>query len=138
MFRPLLAPLGAIALLAAARPVAAQRLAGGAPAATAAPVARPVATFRFDAGSDPRLPARVTLASAAGELVASYQARGDARTRPMTVAVLGTDLVLQGDTPSGVLTLRLEGQNDAAAGVPVTGRWWLGRETGALRGRPAR
>ena len=55
----------------------------------------------------------------------------------MMVEVLGNDLVLQGNTPSGVLTLVLYGQSDGAT-APLTGRWMLGTEQGELRGRVAR
>jgi hypothetical protein len=56
----------------------------------------------------------------------------------MVVTVLDTDLVLQGETPSGVLTLQLFGQNDAATTDAVAGRWWLGEQKGELRGRAVR
>ncbi|MDF1504769.1 hypothetical protein [Roseisolibacter sp. H3M3-2] len=98
----------------------------------------PAVTYRIRAAGDARLPAEVTVASAPGGLAASYRVAGDAAARPLALTVIGTDLVLQGETPSGVLTLRLYGQNDPRPGAPVTGRWWLGSAEGTLRGVPRR
>ena len=56
----------------------------------------------------------------------------------MMVDVLAADLLLQGETPSGVHTLQLIGQNDVTAPGAMTGWWWLGKEQGTLRGRAAR
>ena len=53
--------------------------------------------------------------------------------------MIESDLVLQGQLPEGVLTLRLYRQYDGdAASRPLTGRWWLAGSEGTLRGRPAR
>ena len=43
-----------------------------------------------------------------------------------------------GETPSGVLTLQLYGQNDADAAAPVAGRWSRAGQEGSLRGRATR
>lgn len=50
----------------------------------------------------------------------------------MAVTVLGTDLVLQAETPAGLLTLLLERQNDASQ-TELTGRWALDGIGGTLR-----
>lgn len=104
-------------------------------ALTANASVRTLATYRFISPREVGIPALVTVADSAGTLVASFQLPGGRATRPMMVELLDADLVLQGDTPSGALTLRLYEQNDAQASKPVTGRWWLGEEQGALRGR---
>jgi hypothetical protein len=96
--------------------------------------ARPVATYHLAAGRDAGLPARVTVSDSAGALVASYQPAAGGAARALAVAVLDTDLVLQGETPTGLLTLVLDGQAVAPAGR-VTGRWALGDRGGPLRGR---
>jgi len=139
-------PLAAVVLCATAvRPAAAQQAAPDharpvvqhtSYTADAAP--RTVAAYRFTTPRDAALPAQVTVADSAGALVASYRLPGDRTARPMVVTVLDTDLVLQGETPSGVLTLQLFRQNDAAATDAVGGRWWLGEQKGELRGRAVR
>ncbi|HKG90711.1 MAG TPA: hypothetical protein VKA84_02395 [Gemmatimonadaceae bacterium] len=139
-----------VAVAAAARPAAAQQptaapgharpgVPRGADAGDAE-AARTVALYRF---ATPRrssgLPALVTVADSAGQLVASFQLPGARGWRPMEVTLIGTDLVLQGETPDGVLTLRLYGQNEpGAAERGLSGRWWLGGQEGELRGRPGR
>jgi hypothetical protein len=108
-------------------------------AASAGPAAsgdlRPLTTYRFPARPAAGLPARVTVADSAGRLVASYRLPGDAASHPMLVTVLGADLVLEGRTPAGVLTLRLFDQNGAASADEVAGRWALGAAGGELRAR---
>lgn len=103
-------------------------------AATPAALVRPAAMFRFLRRDAAGLPVEVTVADSAGQLVASYQPDGGRAAHPMAVTVLNTDLVLQAETSSGLLTLRLDGQNAPVPG-PVTGHWWLGAASGALRGR---
>jgi hypothetical protein len=127
------------AALAAARPAAAQALVPAADvrrpdAPAAAARVRLAATYRFARRDAAGLPAEVTVADSAGQLVARCQLDGERAARAMAVTILDTDLVLQAETPSGVLTLRLDGQNAPAPG-PVTGRWSLGDTRGALRGR---
>lgn len=139
---PTLRPFAALAALAlAAAPAAAQtpaahelsaRHTGKAAAPTAA--IRPVATLRFAGWRDGGMPAAVVLADSLGTLVARVQgARGAAS--PMLVTVLEREYILQGETPAGVFTVRLDRQDDPAAGGPVTGQWWLdGRGGGTFRG----
>ena len=77
----------------------------------------------------------MTVADSLGALVASFRLPGEPTARPMLVTVLDTDLVLQGETPSGVLTLQLYRQNDSDTTDAVAGRWWLGDREGELRER---
>jgi hypothetical protein len=53
----------------------------------------------------------------------------------MMVEVLGSDLVLKGETPSGVLTLVLYDENDSRHADSLVGRWTVGTRQGELRGR---
>ena len=133
--RIVFAALAAAALSAA--PAAAQRPAAGdvvradAPAAAAS---RVVASYRLNARGA-GLPAQVTVADSLGRLVASFRAAGSRREQPMTVTVMGTDLVLQGQTTEGVVTLVLGRQNDADSAARVTGSWSVAERRGALRGK---
>jgi hypothetical protein len=131
------------AALAAPRPAAAQAAAPAAAQAdvrrpdapATAAILRPAATFRFARRDAAAFPTDVTVADSAGQLVARYRLDGDRVARPMVVTVIDTSLVLQAETPSGqLLTILLDGQNAPSSG-PVTGRWWLGEASGALRGR---
>jgi hypothetical protein len=140
-------PLAAAALCAlAVRPAAAQQAATAenarpvvqqAAAADSAPL-RTVAAYRFAAVRDAGLPTQVTVADSVGELVASFRLANDRAERPMAVDVIATDLVLQGETPSGPLTVLLYRQNDGDSAGAVAGRWWLGARQGELRGQAAR
>lgn len=144
----LLSPLATAALCAAAiTPAAAQHAA--APdnirpvvqpaAATADPAPlRTVAVYRFGASREVGLPSQVTVADSAGKLVATFRLPGSAAARPMIVDVLDTDIVLQGATPTGMLTLVLYGQNDPEAAGALAGRWSIGEQHGALRVTAAR
>ena len=127
---------------AALAPAAAQQAAAPAPARpaveAAAPAPREVAIYRFSSPRATGLPTQVTVADSAGQLVASYQLRGSRAALPMEVTQLGTDLVLQAETPEGVLTMQLYGQTDPATATPLSGRWWLGDQAGILRGRANR
>jgi hypothetical protein len=139
--------LAAAALCAAAlRPAAAQPArangtdlavlhADGAPAPAARP--RTVAAYRLatlpGAGA-----AHIALTDSAGTLVARLRLDGDRAPRPMAVEVIDTDLLLQAETPRGVLTLLLQGQNDGDATGALAGRWWLAGAEGTLRGRVTR
>lgn len=105
--------------------------------ATIDPIVRTVATYHIASARVAGMPFEVSITDSAGTLVGSYRYRGASRARPMLVAVIGTDLVLQGDTPSGVLTLRLDGQNGATSSE-ITGHWWLESQEGDLRGRLGR
>jgi hypothetical protein len=146
----LLSPLTTAAFCAAAAlPAAAQRATApdyvrpvvqNAAGIVHAALPRTVAVFRFAASQNTDMPAQVTVADSAGELVATYRLAGARGAGPMTVDVLNTDLVLQGETPSGALTLVLYRQNDpeVAAARAIVGRWSLGDHQGELRGRAAR
>jgi hypothetical protein len=135
--------VAAFVLAAAARPAAAQTAARAEPTGThrtdvaAAPATRTLAVYRLSRTALPGLPGEVTVADSAGSLVAHYRAPGAARGQAMTVAVMNTDLVLQAQAPTGVLTLLLERQNDASSDA-LTGRWWLGDRGGTLRATVAR
>jgi hypothetical protein len=135
-------PLAAAALLTlAVRPALAQQTPAPryAKAANREPAAfRTLAVYDFNVPRDAAIPSQVTVADSAGQLVASFRYQGAAATQTMTVDVIDTDLVLQGDTPAGPLTLRLFGQNDPSTTPSVAGRWWLGRWEGSLRSRSAR
>ena len=141
---PIAALTVAVALLSTARPAAAQavqptvRRPDVASVPAAAP-ARTLAVYRLGRGgaAPADLPVRVTVADSAGTLVARYLADGVAREAAMAVTVMDTDLVLQAETPSGLLTLVLERQNDAPPSE-LTGRWWLGADAGVLRARRGR
>jgi hypothetical protein len=144
----LLSPLATAALCAAAvSPAAAQRATAPAsvrpivrPAAAtaAAPLPRTVAVYRFGAPREAGMPTQVTVADSVGQLVATFRLSGAGAARPMRVDVLNTDLVLQGDTPSGVLTLVLYRQNESEPAGTFAGRWSLGEQQGTLRGSAAR
>lgn len=128
----------AAALSVAARPIAAQQLslASKATIAVAAPtgVERVLATYDF--GNRPRsiaFPRIVSVVDSAGTLTAKASIAGDAHEIPMTVTIMNSDLVLQGQTADGVLTLVLENQNDAEAKGGTTGKWILGNSRGTLR-----
>jgi len=102
-------------------------------AVTADPaLVRPVAVYQFVASHDAGIPKEVTVSDSAGVLVATFRLPGAAATRPMMVEVLNNDLVLQGETPWGVLTLVLY-QNDQEPVSAVVGRWILGDKEGKLR-----
>jgi hypothetical protein len=141
--RSLVSPLAAAVLSAAAvRPAAAQQAVAldqarpvieySAVGVKAAP--RALASYRFVVARDAGLPAEVTVADSAGTLVASYRLPGDRAARPMVVTAFETDLVLQGESPSGVLTLQLYRANDPTARA-VDGTWSLGSRHGTLHGR---
>lgn len=143
----LLPPLAAVLISAAVQPARAQQAVArddarpvvrrlAAPAGLVA--TRTLAVYQLTAPRATGMPARVTVADSASRLVASFRLAGAGSARPMLVEVLGSDLVLQGETPDGVLTLRLYDGNGSAPQDTVSGRWWLGHQEGALRGRAAR
>jgi hypothetical protein len=142
--RIVLAAIAAVALTAA-RPAAAQRAASAAAAhadlyrTAAAPRAasRVLASYRLAGTRDVALPSQVVVADSAGMLVASYRAPGRP-AQPMSVTVMGTDLVLQGQTASGLLTLVLARQNDADSSARLAGHWSLDDRRGSLRGQARR
>ncbi len=109
-----------------------------APRATYAdPIVRTLATYRFATAHVSGMPFEVTIADSAGTLVGTYRAHGSAAPQPMIVTSTGADLVLQGTTPHGVLTLRLDNQNGGSDSA-ITGHWWLGNQEGDLTGRVTR
>ena len=122
----------AATLAVAARPLAAQQV-------SAQPVpsaSRIVATYDFGfARRAVAFPSSVTVADSAGTLVAQAAITGQRREVPMTVTILETDLVLQGETPDGVLTMVLDRQNEGGSTRVASGRWMLGTAEGTLRGR---
>ena len=122
----------AATLAVATRPIAAQQ-------ASAQPVpsaSRIVATYDFGfARRAVAFPSIVTVADSAGTLVAQAAITGQRREVPMTVTILETDLVLQGETPDGVLTMVLDRQNEGGNTRVASGRWMLGTAEGTLRGR---
>ena len=102
---------------------------------------RVVATYQFGA---PRyamavpaiaIPAKVTVADSAGTLVARARLRGETTDRPLAVSVIENDLVLQGETSQGVLTVVLDRQATGTEGKVTSGRWSVGDAQGTLRGR---
>jgi len=128
--RPIIAALAsAVTLTLAVSPLAAQQ-------ALVAPgqLARVVASY--DLRNGPReldFPRSVTVADSAGTILARINVAGSARSIPMTVTVIETDLVLQGQTPGGLLTLVLDKQNEGGETRLATGSWTLGRTQGRLR-----
>ena len=119
----------AAALGVVASPAAAQQ---GRSASSVTP--RVVATYDFGAKRRAiTFPRTVTVADSAGQLVARVALAGAGKELPMTVTVIESDLVLQSETPDGVLTLVLERQNDGGPGSVAPGRWSLGRSEGKLR-----
>jgi hypothetical protein len=133
----------AVAALFAAAPTAAQqaattdhvRLAISTPAADA-PAIRTLAVYEFNATTD-GMPTRVTIADSAGTLVAAYRLRTGGIVRPMRVNVSDSDILLQGETPRGTLTLVLYDQNDPVSRT-LAGTWALGSRQGELRGYAVR
>ena len=125
--------LAAAAVLAfAAAPLAAQQ-SNAIPSGTA----RVVASFDFwNAPRDGAFPRNVTVTDSAGTIVAYVDLAGDSKSVPMTVTVIERNLVLQGQTADGVLTLVLDRQNEGGVTKLTSGTWTLGKAQGTLRGRP--
>jgi hypothetical protein len=139
----LLSPIAAVALsVAAVRPLAAQT-------AAATDYVRPVVeraerttdelprqllVYRFTRSHDVIMPTQVIVADSAGQLVATFRLAGSSAERPMQVEVLGSELVLQAETPSGALTLVFYDQNDSRSDDSLAGLWTLGLRQGELRG----
>ena len=96
---------------------------------------RIVATYRFDMAHRGVFPSIVTVADSAGMLIASAKLPGERVAREMTVTILDADVVLQGETPHGVLTLVLNRQNEGGQTPLTTGRWSLGTAEVKLKGR---
>ena len=138
--RRLLPALAALVSLAAAsRPAAAQHaVVSSSISATpieAAPTARLVASY-YVVGTRGYvgLPTRVTVADSGGLLVAKVQIIGERAPRAMAVTVIENDLLLQAETPRGLLTFVLEKQNERAS-KRLRGKWALGADRGPVKGR---
>ena len=84
------------------------------------------------------MPTRVTVADSAGTLVAFFRARGSRVDQPMKVAVADRDILLEGQTVRGLLTIVLYDQNDSMPAGSIIGTWTLGAYQGELRARAVR
>jgi hypothetical protein len=121
--------VSAAALVAGANNLAAQQL-----IAAGDPQPRILAAYGFqNAPRTVAFPRLVTVADSAGTLLASVELTKDNRTVPMTVNVIENNLVLQGATPEGVLTLVLDRINEGGNTALTSGTWTLGRNSGTLR-----
>ena len=133
--------LSAIALSAVlASPAAAQAVANNyvrpVVEKTDAPVIRTIAIYKFTASRILRLPTTITVADSAGQLVANFRLHNVSEPGAMSVEVMGNDIILQGETPRGLLTLVLYRANAADVPSSFIGYWSLGNdEHGELRGR---
>jgi len=97
---------------------------------------RVVATYALRAsGQAIAFPTTIVVADSAGTLVASTRLKGESTARPLAVSVIESDLVLQGETPNGLLTVVLDRQATGTEPRVTTGRWALGKTGGNLRGR---
>ena len=95
-----------------------------------------MASYDFwNAPRDASFPRSVTVADSAGTIIAHVELAGEARSIPMTVTVIERNLVLQGQTADGVLTLVLDRQNEGGVTKLTSGTWTLGKAQGQLRGR---
>jgi hypothetical protein len=140
----LLSPLAIAALCAGAvSPAAAQRaiapnyvrpVVERGSITTDAPMVRTVAVYKFASPREMGLPAEVTLSDSTGQLVATFRLPGARTASPMMVDILDTDLVLQGQTPLGVLTLVLYRQAIADKAGDFIGRYTLAGWHGELHG----
>ena len=122
------ASLATAALTIAASPLAAQ-----ATSALAAGPSRVVAAYDFWNGPSAAFARSVTVADSAGTIIAKVELANERRSVPMTVTVIENNLVLQGETPDGVLTLVLDRQNEGGKTTLDSGTWTLGRTSGQLR-----
>ena len=133
--------LSAIALSAVlASPAAAQAVANNyvrpVVEKTDAPVIRTIAIYKFTASRILRLPTTITVADSAGQLIANFRLANASEAGAMSVDVMGNDIILQGETPRGLLTLVLYRANAADVPSSFIGYWSLGNdEHGELRGR---
>lgn len=98
--------------------------------------ARIVATYDFrNSANNVAFPRSVTVADSAGAILARVEMGAEQRSIPMTVTVIESNLVLQGQTPEGLLTLVLDRQNEGGDTKLSSGTWTLGRNSGQLRGK---
>ena len=137
----LLQPLAAAALTAIAfSSVAAQGAAlrehsrpiAVAPPSANAPAWRPVAIYLFQSPRNAGMPSQVTVADSSGQLAATFTLRGSNIAHPMFLEIRDDDLVLEGDTPSGPLTLTFPQRKDSDARSAIIGRWSLNGQQGEL------
>ena len=97
---------------------------------------RVVATYDFwNTPKNSSFPTSVTVADSAGTIIASVTTGANAKSVPMTVTVIERNLVLQGETAEGLLTLVLDRQNEGGVTTLTSGTWTLGKAQGTLRGR---
>ncbi len=129
--RPFVAAVATAAAFAlVSQPLAAQRS-----SAVAAGNARIVATYDFrTTANSVAFPRTVTVADSAGTILARVAMGTEQRSIPMTVTIIESNLVLQGQTPEGLLTLVLDRQNEGGETKLSSGTWTLGRNSGQLRG----
>ena len=102
-----------------------------------AAVLRTIAIYQFEASRTWGMPNQVTLSDSLGKLFATFTLPGDRTQQPMMVDAAESDIVLQGRTPSGILTLVLLQPNPGTL-TPLRGHWYLGEREGELLGRGAR
>lgn len=102
-----------------------------------AAVLRTIAIYQFEASRTWGMPNQVTLSDSLGKLFATFTLPGDRTEQPMMVDAAESDIVLQGRTPSGILTLVLLQPNPGTL-TPLRGHWYLGERQGELLGRGAR
>jgi len=101
--------------------------------------ARVIATYHFRAAkSDDVFPTTVVVSDSAGVIVARGEMDGTRPAIPFSVTVIESNIVLQGQTDAGVLTLVLDGLNAGGEPRVTTGRWTVGQTEGWLRGRAPR
>ena len=125
-----LSTLAALATVAVAAPLAAQQT-----RAIPTGAARVVATYDFvNVNRGAAMPRSVTVADSAGTILARAELPGQVTAIPLTVTVIETNLILQGQTPDGVLTLVLNRQNEGGQMKLTNGTWTLGSTQGTLRG----
>lgn len=99
--------------------------------------ARTLVTYDFSSSFD-GMPSRVTVADSNGTLIASFRPRGAPKDRPMKVAVADRDILLEGETVRGTLTIVLYEQTDTTSAGTLLGTWALGSYQGELRARAVR
>ena len=132
-----------LSLVVALSPAQAQRtIASNVVRAAVQPVEEPavlrtIAIYQFEASRTWGMPNQVTLSDSLGKLFATFTLPGDRAEQPMMVDATETDIVLQGRTPSGILTLVLFEKVPSSLS-PLRGHWYLGEREGELLGRGAR
>ena len=100
-------------------------------AAQTEPSPRVVAVYDIVAPRRVGMPTQVAVTDSAGTLSARFTLRDTPGTRPMLVDFIGGDIVLQGETLVGTLTLVLFQREPQPVGT-VIGRWIRGENEGKL------